>query len=163
MLLDYFVAENEVLIFIGRKDLGAPVIRRVRIPRETLSGWAFKIENTDAEDLGAWDLNWWQSELGPLVEPLAEYSAEDDLVWIVPHAELHLLPLHALKVGGRYLAERNPTVYSPSASVMPYCRAKQVWSSNSALILGDSLPAPDNLVHAREEAVAAAGLFEVGL
>ena len=161
VLLDYFVTENEVLIFIGRKDFSAPVVRRVRIPRETLSGWAFEIENTEAEDLGAWDLDRWQRELGPLVEPLAEYSAENDMVWIVPHAQLHLLPLHALKVGGRYLAERNPIVYSPSASVMPYCRAKQVWSSNSALILGDSLPAPDNLVHAREEAVAVAGLFEV--
>lgn len=159
VLVDYFVTSEEVLIFVGRADLEVPVVRRVRIAREILSDWAFDIENTDADDLSAWDLARWQAELGPLVEPLEEWSEEDDTVWIVPHAELHLLPLHALKVGGRYLADRNPVVYSPSVSVMPYCKAKRNSAERGAVVLGDSLPPPNNLEHARREAVAVATLF----
>lgn len=159
VLAAYFVLDDEIVAFVGRSDLESPELHRVALSRERLGDWAFAIENTDAEELDAWYLENWQHELGPLVEPLEEWSDEGDVVWIVPHAELHLLPLHALKVGGRYLAERNPVVYSPSASVMPYCRARRAENRKGALVVGDSLPAPNNLVHAREEAVAVAGLL----
>lgn len=159
VLAAYFVLDKEVIVFVGRSDLESPELRRIAVPRALLADWAFAIENTDAEDLEAWNLDEWQRELGALVGPLEEWSDEGDVVWVVPHAELHLLPLHALKVGGRYLAERNPVVYSPSASVMPYCRAKSVGDGKGALVVGDSLPAPRNLVYAREEAVAVAALF----
>ncbi|MDP9485919.1 MAG: CHAT domain-containing protein [Actinomycetota bacterium] len=159
VLVEYFATDKEVLAFVGRRDLEAPVLRRVPITRQALADWAFAVENTDAEDLGTWDLDRWQAELGPLVEPLEEWSEEDDLVWIVPHAELHLLPLHALKVAGRYLADRNPVIYSPSASVMRHCRAKGARGCGAALVLGDSLPPPDDLRDAREEAEAVAQLF----
>lgn len=160
VLLEYFVTDEEVLAFVGRQDLDTPVLRRIGVSRESLSAWTFDIENTDADDLERWDLDQWQTELGPLVEPLEEWSEEGDLIWIVPHAELHLLPVHALKVGGRYLADRNPVVYSPSASVMRYCRAKGARGGEAALVLGDSLPPPNNLRHAREEAEAVARLFD---
>lgn len=159
VLLEYFVTAEEVLVFVGREDLEVPALHRAEVSRERLSDWAFDIENTDADDLARWDLDRWQSELGPLVEPLEEWSEEGDLVWIAPHAELHLLPLHAMKVGGRYLAERNPVAYSPSASVMRYCKAKGAHGGETAMVLGDSLPPPDNLRHAREEAEAVARLF----
>jgi tetratricopeptide (TPR) repeat protein len=161
VLAAYFVLDEEVVAFVGRSDLDTPELHRVALPRKRLGDWAFAIENTDAEELESWDLHEWQRELGPLVEPLERWSDEDDVVWIVPHAELHLLPLHALKVGGRYLAERNPVVYSPSASVMPYCRARRTGNGRRALVVGDSLPAPKNLVHARAEAVAVAELLGV--
>lgn len=161
ILIEYFVTEEEVFVFVGRSDLEAPRLHRIPLSREGLRDWAFAIENTDAEDLEFWDLERWQLELGPLVDPLEEWSEEGDLVWIVPHAELHLLPLHALKVEGRYLAERNPVVYSASASVMPYCKAKRAGGGKEALVLGDSLPPPNNLTHAREEAEAVARLFGI--
>lgn len=159
VLVAYFVLDGEVVVFVGRSDLESPKLYTVALPRDRLGDWAFAIENTDAEDLEAWDLDEWQRELGPLVGPLEEWSSEGDVVWVVPHAELHLLPLHALKVGDRYLAERNPVVYSPSASVLPYCRAKWAGGGKGSLVVGDSLPTPRNLVHAREEAAAVAGLL----
>ncbi len=160
VLVAYFVLDEEVIIFIGKADMETPELYRVNLSRERLKDWAFAIENTDADDLGMWNLDEWQRELGPLVEPLENWISEGDLVWFVPHAELHLLPLHALKVGGRYLSERNPVVYTPSASVMPYCKVKGMSNGAGALIVGDSLPAPKNLAHAREEAVAVAELFD---
>lgn len=159
VLAAYFVLDEEVVVFVGRSDLETPELHRIAVPRNSLADWAFAIENTDADDLGSWDLDEWQRELGALVGPLEAWSEEGDVVWVVPHAELHLLPLHALKVGGRYLAERNPVVYSPSASVMPYCRAKSAGDGKGALVVGDSLPPPRKLVHAREEAKSVATLF----
>jgi CHAT domain-containing protein len=72
---------------------------------------------------------------------------------------LHYLPLHALKVEGRYLIERNPVCYTPSASVMKYCHAKRKERRERALILADSradLP----LLHARGQALAVQQLFD---
>ena len=79
---------------------------------------------------------------------------------VVPHRELHRFPLHSLKVGGRYLAERNPVFQTPSASVIRYSRAKNPGRvPESALVLGDSLPRTDPLDHAADEARAVAALF----
>lgn len=159
VLAAYFVLDEEIIIFIGHPNLEAPELYRVALSRERLKNWAFRIENTDADDLGMWDLDEWQCELGPLVEPLEKWITEGDLVWFVPHAELHLLPLHALKVGGCYLGERNPVAYSPSASIMSYCKVKGTEGGTQALVFGDSLQPPRNLVHAREEAKAVAEIF----
>lgn len=159
VLVEYLVTDKKVLVFVGRPDLETPRLYQVDVPRERLQDWAFDIENADPNDLGRWDLDQWQRQLGPLVEPLEDWSEENDMVWIVPHAELHLLPLHALKVDGLYLTERNAVCYSPSATVMRYCKAKSGVHRNRALVLGDSLPYPRNLVYGREEAKMVAELF----
>jgi CHAT domain-containing protein len=98
----------------------------------------------------------WQTRFGPFVEPILQWTEEGDIVWLVPHDALHYLPLHALKVEGRYLIERNPVCYTPSASVMKYCHAKRKGRREKALVLGDSR---NDLINAREEALAVAELF----
>ena len=161
VLVEYFVTDKKVLIFVGRHDMGTPELYEVAVSREKLQDWAFDIENTEPHDLGRWNLGRWQSQLGSLAEPLEDWSREGDVVWIVPHAELHLLPLHALKVEGKYLTERNTVCYSPSATVMSYCKAKSGGRRSRALVLGDSLAYPKNLTYGREEAKAVAKLFGV--
>jgi CHAT domain-containing protein len=84
-------------------------------------------------------------------------TEEGDIIWFVPHNFLHYLPLHALKVEGRYLIERNPICYTPSASVMKYCHAKRKNKREKALVLGDSR---SDLAHACEEASIVADLFD---
>jgi CHAT domain-containing protein len=98
--------------------------------------------------------------MGRLVEPIEDVSEEDDVVWIIPHRELHRIPLHALKLGGRYLADRNPVFFTPSASILRYSRAKNPCRSpETALVLGDSLPLTDPLDYAAEEARTVAAIF----
>jgi len=99
----------------------------------------------------------WQTTFGQFIAPIREWADEGDIVWLVPHDVLHYLPLHALKLDGHYLIERNPVVYSPSASVMKYCHLKRKGKRERALVLGDSL---GDLDHAREEARAIAGMFQ---
>jgi CHAT domain-containing protein len=93
------------------------------------------------------------------VRPLARWAEVGDAIWFVPHGDLHRLPLHALKLQDRYLAERNQVVYTPSASVMRYCETKGSGRKETALVLGDSLEHVDPLPQAREEARTVAGMF----
>jgi len=162
VLVDYFVAEEKVLVFVGRADFEEPRVYEVDVSRDALELWVdevfAKIEPRNYEDL--WDLESWQNELGRLVEPIEECSEEGDVVWIVPHRELHRLPLHALKADGRYVADRNPVWYTPSASVFRYSRAKnRCRIPNTALVFGNSLPHLRPLDFAEGEAVAVAALF----
>lgn len=162
VLLQYFVAEEGVFAFVGRADFEEPRLHEiVGVSRDDLRVWAevfAALKPCNYES--SWDLNAWQDEMGRLAEPIGECSEEGDVVWIVPHRELHRLPLHALKVGGRYLAERNPLFFTPSASLFRYSRAKNPGRApKTALVLGDSLPEPEDLPFAAEEAITVAMLF----
>lgn len=162
VLVNYFVAEEKVLVFIGRADFEEPRVYEVGVSRDALQVWVdevfAKVKPCNYEHL--WDLEAWQGEIGRLVEPVEECSDEGDVVWVVPHRELHHLPLHALKLRGRYLADRNLVFYTPSASVFRYSRDKNRGRvPETALVLGNSLSRTRPLDFAEGEAVAVATLF----
>lgn len=161
VLVDYFVTEEKVLVFVGRADLEEPRLYEIDISRDALHDWAEIFAGLKpCNYLALWDLKAWQQDMGPLIEPIEKCSEEGDVVWIVPHRELHRLPLHALEVGGRYLADRNPVFFTPSASILRYSKAKNPGRPPvTALVLGDSLPEPDDLPSAAEEARSVASLF----
>jgi CHAT domain-containing protein/tetratricopeptide (TPR) repeat protein len=64
-------------------------------------------------------------ELDPLIAPLIDISAPEDLLILSPTGLLHALPLHALEVNGSPLLVRNPIVYCPSLSVLRHCLARR--------------------------------------
>lgn len=155
VLAEYFTTDDEVLLFVCRSDFDAPKFHRVDVAQDDLWQWR-RMVFEELERHSDWDLEDWQTQLGPLIEPLARWSAEDDIVWIVPHGDLHRLPLHALKVDGRYLIERNPVFYTPSSSMMRYCQNKGTGQLKTARVFGDSL---GDLKDAREEARMVGDLF----
>ncbi len=63
-----------------------------------------------------------------LIEPALDYLENTDLLYIVPHKDLHYLPFHGMKItrDGReiHLAEAFQVVYLPSASVLKFCQNK---------------------------------------
>ena len=59
--------------------------------------------------------------LDPLIAAIADHSDPDELIILSPTSPLHLIPLHALEIGGRALLERNPIVYAPSRAVLRSC------------------------------------------
>jgi CHAT domain-containing protein len=102
----------------------------------------------------------------PLVAPIGAWADPDDHVILLPHGPLHYLPLHALRIHGQYLAERNSVSYAPSASVLRACRSAtrrgaphggaSAGAHGDAVVFGDPT---EDLPHARAEAVAVAGLL----
>lgn len=158
VLAQYFTTNERTMLLVGRDGLEVSQLYEIDVNREDLWKWRNVFDDLDGDDLNSWDLNEWQDELGRLIEPITHWSEEGDIVWLVPHGELHRLPLHALKIEDRYLIERNPVCYTPSASVMGYCKAKYTGRHNTALVLGDSL---NDLPYAPEEARMVAELLGV--
>ena len=159
VLAEYFTTEDLTLLFIVRADFEEPEVVEIKTPLDEVR--QFVTANFGVTEGGSkvreLDLDEWQVRFGPFVEPVLPWTDEGDIVWLVPHDVLHYLPLHALKVEGRYLIERNPVCYTPSASVMKYCHAKRKGRREKALVLGDSR---NDLLHAREEALTVAELFD---
>ena len=161
ILAEYFTTEDLTLLFIVRADFTEPQV--VEIPGSLEALRSYVRANFGAGSVGSKvrELNEseFQERCAPFIEPILPWAAEGDILWLVPHDVLHYLPLHALQVEGRSLAERNPVCYSPSASVMSYCHAKRKPArGGGALVLGDSRPDMP-LPFAREEARRVARLL----
>jgi tetratricopeptide (TPR) repeat protein len=94
----------------------------------------------------------------PLIAPLAEWTEPQDTVVLIPHKELHNLPLHILPIGDTTLGDRNPVTYVPSLSVLYHLLNRQRGASTAtrlvrAATFGD--PTEDRQ-HIRSAVVAAA-------
>jgi CHAT domain-containing protein len=155
LLAEYFTSGDLTLLFLFRADYEQPVIEAIPLSEEATLQLARESFSGDRSARSV-DFDAVQERLGSLVTPIADHCDEGDLVWFVPHGPLHYLPLHALSLNGRYLIERNPVCYTPSASVMRYCKDKRTGRHERALVVGDSR---GDLAHAREEALTVAGLF----
>jgi CHAT domain-containing protein len=89
--------------------------------------------------------------LGPLETWLAE--ARPARLAIVPHGVLHSVPFQALHDGQRYLLQRLPVTYAPSAAVLALCAQRLRGAPRRAVVMG----AADALIPAaRVEAEAVA-------
>jgi CHAT domain-containing protein len=175
VLAEYFCTDDRTLLFLVREDFKEPVVAEVMVPLPTLRafvaqhlgaahGTRGEITKTVSRKVSNLDETAFQTFLEPFLTPLTAQAPdgqpivqENDLVWFVPHDALHYLPLHAVKLEGRYLIERNPVCYSPSASVMTYCHARRKGRRERLLALADSR-ADRPLLQARLEV---AGLEEI--
>jgi len=160
VLAEYFSTDEKTFLFIGRSDLDTPMVHEIDVGRNALWEWR-RLVFEDLTGPSDWDLSKWQTELGRLIEPITDWADVGDVIWFVPHGDLHSLPLHTLKIEDRYLIERNPIHSTPSASVMKYCETKGSGRKETALVAGDSLEDAGSLTYAREEARMVADLFGV--
>jgi CHAT domain-containing protein len=120
-LIEYFTAEEKTFIFVVRPGDDKPIVHEAHIKEAQIKEFMQNLLNPEKEKLS---VNFHKlSEL--LVQPFLEDVKEYDTIYLVPHGWLHYLPLHALKCGdGKYLIEKHKIVYSPSATVIKYCQAK---------------------------------------
>lgn len=158
VLAEYFTTSDSTLLFVVRADFNEPKVKEIDIPVQRIREFAtanFGVKRQ--RDIWNLDEDEWQEKLGGLVSPILEWAEPEDVIWFVPHDAIHYLPLHALKVEGDYLIERNPVCYSPSASVMRYCHSKRKGRRKKALILADS-SAERPMAFAREQALGIGSL-----
>ena len=185
LLAEYFSVGNRVLLFLVGAETGQITAHLFDLHYAELHASVTKWIGTASRGhlFDAAELN---AALAPIVEPVIAFSRPGDLIWFVPHGVLHYVPLHAVRVGGQTLVERNPICYTPSASVLAQCRARratatartasgttarpaarpaeqstgrpagQPYGWRRALVLGDSRT---DLAHARAEARVVAELF----
>ncbi len=65
-----------------------------------------------------------------LLQPVLECVGQCDILYIVPHKELHYLPLHAVEINGKSICERFAVSYLPSASMIQTCQENNVRRGN---------------------------------
>ncbi|MEJ5199267.1 MAG: hypothetical protein WHX53_10115, partial [Anaerolineae bacterium] len=131
ILAEYFTTENLTLLFIVRADFTEPQVVEIPGSLAALRDYvtAHFSATADSSRVRTLDEAEFQERCAPFIAPVLPWTAEGDIIWLVPHDVLHYLPLHAVRVEGPaghpHLIERNPICYSPSASVMQYCHARR--------------------------------------
>lgn len=157
VLVEYFLIDNTIVVFGVREDFDKPQVVEIPISLDVVRDFTrrkFQISKREKRTFAEY-----QELFGRVIEPVEGWTNEGDIIWFVPHGFLHLLPLHALKLGDRYLIERNPVFYSSSASVQKSTREHRKGKHERALVLGDSSEVM-RLPFARAEARAIAGVFQ---
>ena len=124
-LVEYFITKNEIFIFVISSKDKKLHIEHVPISIEKLlrylENYGREVVNyPDFQDIG----DTWQSLSSYLIEPVSEYLTEGDLIYFVPSGPLHYLPIHALELNGEPLIKKHPVAYSPSASLINFCKNK---------------------------------------
>jgi len=161
VLLEYFVTENNTLIFVATKDK----LRQITVPEgfNSLRGKITLFRGTAVHQMNEQKLakRPWILPLEKLyrilIEPVQQagfLNGKKHLV-IVPQGLLHYLPFQALitaNEGGNdkphFLVEDYIISYAPSASVLKYCREKNTNKKNNLLLLA---PRIEHLPMSEEE------------
>jgi tetratricopeptide (TPR) repeat protein len=119
VLAEYFTDEYATLLLGVRADFQRPEVVELRVDYTELRRFVrtnFGEHNRVRELVADLEENWHAYDY--LIAPIAKWADPEDIVCLVPHGLLHYLPLHTLKIEGRYFIERNPLLYNPSASVL---------------------------------------------
>jgi len=159
-MLEYFVTEQEVLLWIVEKDkaqfVRVPIgrgelVAKVTSLRESIYNVAEK-EKFKASS---------QELYGLLLKPALSHVRGKELL-IVPHDVLHYVPFQALlSPQGKYLIQDYPIYYLSSASLMQFTREKRRAGGESALVMGNPSLGDEayNLRFAEREAKEIAAVY----
>jgi len=115
-LVEYHVLDDEIVAWIVSRD----AVRVVRTPASRaelatrVQAWRERIQGFDRVTEETAILS------ALLVDPVAPYLEGAKRIGVVPHRELHLLPLAALRLGDGYVPDRYTILNAPSAGVLRY-------------------------------------------
>ncbi|MBN2444206.1 MAG: CHAT domain-containing protein, partial [Spirochaetales bacterium] len=125
LLLEYFLTETEVIIFlISSKNKKLQLIR-TKIPEKQFNRY---IENYNQEvknyNPHNFNIDEWYRLGDYLISPVEKYMRESDLIYFIPHGVLHNFPLHALLLSGEPIIQWCSVAYAPSLSILKFCQNK---------------------------------------
>ncbi|OGQ83886.1 MAG: hypothetical protein A3F90_11925 [Deltaproteobacteria bacterium RIFCSPLOWO2_12_FULL_60_19] len=135
-VLEYFVTEREVLLWIVEKDkaqfVRLPTGRKELVAKVTsLRESIYQVGEKEKFKASSQEL------YRLLVEPALSHVRGKELL-IIPHDVLHYLPFQALlSPQGKYLIQDYPVYYLSSASLMQFTKAKRRASGERVLVMGN--------------------------
>jgi CHAT domain-containing protein len=130
-LIEFYIKEDQTFIFVinphnpesGQKphvitiDIGEQEIKALK----TMI-WSFGRASVIVER----NLNLFQEIGTTIFKPVLNYLTNCDILYIVPHKNLHYLPFHALEIDDKALCDHFAIVYLPNASLLKYCQENNV-------------------------------------
>lgn len=163
-LVEYFVAEEGVWAFVVRAKSSEPHVIRIATDVATINEAMKRCQR----EVYRYDPDWpleetWQELARPLVAPVHAYLSDVELIYLVPHANLHSLPLHAVACSGPHstLLDMATVMRVPSALVatrISSTRGTVDPTSATALVVGN---ATEDLPYADEEAQCVSDFYAV--
>jgi CHAT domain-containing protein len=133
LLVECFFTNTDLLLFTARAGDKRPRCTTLPITSELMERIA---THGDPGQLPSDETA--RTGLHELSEIVVRYTEPGNLVWFVPHTNLHHVPLHAISIGDKPLTARNPLCYTPSASAMLYLRRGTRSLNKRALVVGDA-------------------------
>lgn len=135
-LLEYFVMQGQVLLWVLEKDRVNFV--RLSLNRSELISKVTALRDGIYQTSEKEKFKQASEELyRVLIEPAMPYIKGTELL-IIPHDVLHYLPYQALvSPQGKYLIQDYPIYYLSSASLMQFTKEKKKASGEKALVMGN--------------------------
>lgn len=124
LIVQYFYSQQTIYIFGIRKQWKEPRLTSLPFNLESLNDciemhFSAAYGNVRSMLHNGMEDQWQQFRY--IIQAAEEWSVPGELICFIPHGVLHQLPLHTLRTsGGDYLAQRNPTIYNQSLSVLLY-------------------------------------------
>jgi tetratricopeptide (TPR) repeat protein len=151
VLVSYYLAEEELFVFVMRADGEGEVhLERRNASADFLASvqedFAREVRDAGYEQIG----ESWVRLAEVAIEPALPYLRDTDLLVLVPHGPLHNLPMHALSAGEGRVIDRWPVVYLPAASALSFLSARESGPPAAPLVVG---------AHFADEARAVADLL----
>jgi len=114
--VEYIVVAGNIYVVVCRKDCQPEVVEL----RHTYASLLLHVKSSLSDEswLGTMKDIEGLKNFDYLIEPLAEMSEEGEPLIFSPTDEIHRIPLHALRLDGRVLIDRNPVSYTYSLSAL---------------------------------------------
>lgn len=130
-LIEFFVTEQQTFVFVidPRKPetKQEPWVETIEIEESQISAGKNMIEKLARHPLITTPFIQQFQKVGQqLLTNALEYIGECDILYIIPHKELHYFPFHAIEINGQALCESYSIVYLPNASLLKFCQANNL-------------------------------------
>jgi tetratricopeptide (TPR) repeat protein len=133
-LVEFTLELGEAFVFAVVPGVGVRSRSLEFAPDALRQSYGRLMSGPDAPGLGRWSDS---PDLARLVEAVVQLVPEGAPLVLVPHREMHHLPLHALPWEGGCLLDRNPISYAPSATTLTLSPRRRLPARKKALILGN--------------------------
>lgn len=124
VLIDWVILADGEIAMITVDSQKQPQLHQLGTTITTVEKWLkdhFRFPEGEEPDLHQTGADRILGKLNGLVAALDKCTDENDLLIFSPTGLLHQLPLHALRVGGRVLLDRNLIIYSSSLAILRNC------------------------------------------
>lgn len=146
-LVEFFVKEDKTFVFVvdpnKPESKQEPHVITLDIGEQDLRAlktmiWSFGRASIIVER----NMSFFQEIGATIFRPILNYLDDCDVLYIIPHKDLHYLPLHVIEINRQALCEHYAIVYLPNASLLKFCqennvlRKKRRYSYRQILSLG---------------------------
>lgn len=152
-IVEYYDVLGEVIVFIVRSGRNEPILIETLMGnsqiKELLGSYIKNMAVMDRFDMDPV----WEQYSSKLFGELTKHLQEIDVIFLVPHGYLHLLPFYVLKLDEGHVLDKFTLIYAPSATILSRVHDRRKTRKNpnkpDVMIIGNPTA---NLPYSRIEA-----------